>query len=50
MLTATAMNILRESIMGRSYLIMHLKRMLIDGCLNTLIPKTYLEQWKTLAQ
>ena len=31
---ATAMNILRETIMGRELLIMHLKCTLTDGCSN----------------
>ena len=43
---ATALNILRETIMGRELLITPLKLTAKDGLLNTLHRQTFSEPWK----
>ena len=45
---ATALNILRETIMGENYLIMPLKHIAKDGHSNTQLLLIFLEPWKTL--
>ena len=45
---AAALNILRETIMGKELLIMHLKHILKDGCLNTQHLKIFSDPWKML--